>query len=166
MRFIKLGIISIVFLFLVVTAMSLLLPSTVNISRAVDINAPFDSIYNSINDVSKWKNWYANFDSANVTLSQQTVGKGAVITVNNTRVTILSSDRNKIKTSWQFGKKSLEGDFNLFKHDSSNVVTVQWHFTQQLNWYPWEKFASIVSDKVMSPGMEKSLDNLKKAMEH
>jgi len=165
MRFIKLGLISIVFLFLVITAISLLLPSTVNISRAIDINAPFNSVYDNINDVTKWKDWFANYDSSHTTFSRKTIGNGASITMNKTTVTITQNAPDKIKTVWLSGGKSLEGEFNIFKQNSSSVTTVQWHFTQHVKWYPWEKFASIVSDKVMSPAIEKSLDNLKKLVE-
>jgi hypothetical protein len=165
MRFIKLGLISIFFLFLVITAISLLLPSTINISRAVDISAPVDSVYANINDLSKWKNWFANYDSSQNTVSKKLSGTGASITMNKTTITITGSKPDKIQTQWVSGSKSLNGDFNIFKQDSGEHITVQWHFTQHVKWYPWEKFASIASDKIMSPGMEKSLDNLKKLVE-
>jgi len=165
MRIIKLGLISAVFLFLVVTAISLLLPSTVNISRAIDVNAPFDTVYTNLNDLSNWKKWIAGYDSTNTTISQPSTGKGAVINMNRSKVTILASDTNKVETLWTTGSKSLKGDFNIIRQQNSSITTVQWHFIQQVKWYPWEKFASIVSDKVMSPLMEKSLDNLKKVVE-
>jgi hypothetical protein len=165
MRFIKLGLISAVFLFLVITAISLLLPSTINISRAIDVNAPYDSVYANLNDVSKWRNWVANYDSANTTISERSTGKGATITMNKTSVTITESRPDKIETSWTSGSKSLQGAFNIIKQQNSSLITVQWHFVQKAKWYPWEKFASIVSDKVMSPVMERSLDNLKKVVE-
>lgn len=165
MRFIKLALISFVVLFLVITAISLLLPSTVNVSRAIDINAPIDSVYNNINDLSKWKNWYANYDSSNVTYSGKTAGEGSAITMNKTTVTILRSNPDQIQTLWRSGTKSLEGDFNFFHQQNSSQISVQWLFTQHVRWYPWEKFASIVSDKVMGPVMEKSLNNLKKVIE-
>ncbi len=165
MRIIKLGLISAVFLFLAVTAISLLLPSTINISRAIDVNAPLYSVYANINNLTKWKNWLANYDSAKVSTSENPVGKGATITINKTIVTITANNPDKIETLWLSGSKSLIGEFNFIKHDNSSQVTVQWHFIQHVRWYPWEKFASIVSDKVMSPTMEKSLDNLKKLVE-
>ncbi len=165
MKLIKLALISFVILFLLITAISLLLPSTVNISRAIDINAPADSLYNNINDLAKWKNWYANYDSLHTSFSTITAGKGATITMNKTTVTITENTQEKIKTLWQSGSKSLESDFNFFRQKDSSQITLQWHFTQHLKWYPWQKFASIVSDKVMGPAMEKSLDNLKKVTE-
>src|SRR4051794_20838484 len=112
MRIIKLGLISAVFLFLLITAISLLLPSTVNISRAIDIDAPVDSIYKNINDVSRWVTWFANYDSSMASTSPNTIGKGASITIKNTRITIVDSKADKIKTSWQSGSKTLDGEFN------------------------------------------------------
>lgn len=165
MRFIKLGFISVVFLFLLITAISLLLPSTVNISKTIDINAPFDSLYNNINDVTKWKSWYANYDTSNVSFSAKKTGEGAFIIMNKTTVTIFKSSPEQITTLWQFGKTSLEGEFNFFRQRNSSQTTVQWHFIQHVKWYPWEKFASIVSAKVLGPGIEKSLDNLKRVCE-
>lgn len=165
MRLIKLALLSAIFLFLVVTAISLLLPSTINISRAIDINAPIDSVYNNLNDLTKWKKWLAGYDSANTTISAKSSGQGAVLSMNKTTVTIIGSTKDKIESFWQSGSKSLKGEFNIFKNDNSSLVTVQWHFSQHVKWYPWEKFASIVTDKVMSPVMEKSLDNLKKLVE-
>ena len=165
MRIIKLGIISAVLLFLLVTAISLLLPSTINISKAIDINAPVDSVYNNINDMSRWKNWFVNYDTAQTVISSNPIGKGASIIMNRTTVTITASKRDKITTEWLSGSNTLDGEFNIIRQNNSSVVTVQWHFIQHLHWYPWEKFASIVSDKVMSPVMEKSLDNLKKVVE-
>jgi uncharacterized membrane protein len=165
MRFIKLALISVVFLFLLITAISLLLPSTVHVSRAIDMDAPFDTIYSRINDLNKWKSWFAGLDSANISLSKETTGKGATLTMNNMKVQIVESKPEQVRTLWQSGAKSLEGDFNVFKQQGSSVITLQWHFTQHVQWYPWEKFASIVSDKVLGPTMERSLDNLKKAVE-
>jgi hypothetical protein len=165
MRFLKLAAISVVVLFLLITAMASLLPSTVHVSRAIDIDAPFDSIYANINDVTRWKHWIAHYDSSKASVSTHTIGKGAAITINNTRVSVLNSSKEKITTSWQTGSKSLDGEFNFFVQPGSTLVTVQWHFIHHVRWYPWEKFASIVSDKVMGPMMEQSLDNLKKVVE-
>src|SRR5947209_13219180 len=88
MRFIKLGLISIGFFALLLTAFSLLLPSQTNISRAIDINAPADSIYAYIIDMAEWKTWYANYDPSDASLSPRTVGKGGSLTMNKTTVTI------------------------------------------------------------------------------
>lgn len=165
MRILKLGLISFFLLFLLITAISLLLPSTVHISRAIDISAPVDSVYANINDLGKWKRWFANYDSSSVTLSHNTSGVGATFTINKTTVSIVASNDTTIKTVWKGGNKILEGDFNVIKQVGSSQVTVQWHFIQRVQWYPWEKFALIISNKSIGSVMERSLDNLKKISE-
>ena len=165
MRFIKLGLISIVFFSLLLTGMSLLLPSTIHISRAIDINAPLNIVYTNINNIAKWKNWYADYDSSNATLSSVAVGKGAILTTNKATVTIIETSPLQIKALWQMGNNNaLPGEFN-FSQSNGSGTTLQWHFTQTVKWYPWQKFASIVSDKTIGPFMEKSLDNLKREAE-
>ncbi|MDQ6813229.1 MAG: SRPBCC family protein [Bacteroidota bacterium] len=161
----KLGLISAILLFLLVTAISLLLPSTINISRAININAPSDSVYIYLNNLAKWKEWFAGYDSLHTTFGNTTVGKGAMVTINKTTITITETNSQTIKSHWVSGSKVLESEFNFFRQNNSSLITVQWHFIQHTRWYPWEKFASIVSDKFMSPAMEKSLDNLKKVVE-
>lgn len=166
MRFVKLGLISIVFFFFLLTAFSLLLPSVTNISRAIDINAPADTVYSYINNILKWKSWYANYDSSKVSLSSATVGRSASLTMDKTTVTIKEALPGKIKAVWQTGKNNpVEGEFNFITRDSASFMTLQWNFTQKVKWYPWQKFASIVSPKTIGPFMEKSLENLKKEAE-
>lgn len=162
MKILKLAVISVVGLFLLVTAFSLLLPSNVIISRAIDINAPIDSVYANVNDLSRWPAWMDNFDTSTMSLSPVHQGKGAYIKMDKVKVLIGNTENKKITATWQSGEnRPLPGEFNFFANDSSGHLTVQWQFNQAVKWYPWEKFASIVSDKALGPYMEKSLDNLK-----
>lgn len=162
MRYIKLALISFILLFTLVTLFSLLLPSTVIISRAIDLNAPSDAIYNKLGSTKEWSSWLANRDTLPVAVSNNRTFR-----MGDTKVLITSVSPTQIKTTWQVrdGQK-MPGTFNIIKHESSSLVTVQWQFVQNVRWYPWEKFASIVSDKVLGPFMEQSLDNLKKSIEH
>ena len=164
MRFLKLALISVVVFALILTAFSLLLPSTINISKAIDINAPLDKVYPNISDLSNWRNWYA--DSASAVVSSPSSGKGASVKISKTSIRINEADSALIRATWQSGNNEpLNGSFNFFKDTLSGFTTVQWHFVQHTQWYPWEKLASIVSNKSIAPFMEKSLDNLKATVE-
>ncbi len=166
MRLVKLALISLVFFFLLLTAISLLLPSVTHISRAIDINAPADTVYNYIHNLANWKCWYADYDSSTATVSAATAGKRAMLLINKTTVAIKESSPLQIKAVWQTGKSDpLAGEFNFITDNPASQVTVQWHFTQKVKWYPWQKFASIASGKVIGPFMEKSLENLKREAE-
>lgn len=143
-----------------------MLPSQTNISRAIDINAPADTVYDYVNNIAKWNTWYADYDSFNTSWSSKTVGKGAALNINKTTVTLQQALPGKIKAVWQTGKSNqVEGEFNFIAKDSGSSMTLQWNFIQKVKWYPWEKFASIVSHKTIGPFMEKSLENLKKEAE-
>ncbi len=166
MRFIKLGLISAVLIFLLMLAISLLMPSSVVVSRAVNINASADSVYNMINDLSKWKLWLENYDSTSAKLTTDAAGKVAQLKINATTIAIVETTPKSIKTIWQAGSASpLPASFDIISHDSSSLTTLHWQFNQKLKWYPWEKFAAIFSEKALGPFMEKSLDNLKKLIE-
>lgn len=166
MRFIKLGLISIVFFFLLLTGISLLLPSSINISKAIDINAPADSVFSYINDMAKWKSWYAGYADSAATMSAPTSGKGASLRLNNTEISLTEVLPRKIKALWQTAQNTpLPGEFNIASYDSSSMITLQWLFVQKVRWYPWEKFSLIVSNQTIGPFMEQSLDNLKKVLE-
>jgi hypothetical protein len=60
-RLIKLAFISILLLFFVVTAISLLIPSDIRISKAINIHSGEDSIFALIRDTTKWKQWHPAF---------------------------------------------------------------------------------------------------------
>ncbi len=64
MRIIKLALISIIFFSLLLTIMSLFIPSHIRIIKAINIVANRDSVMNPIKDASKWKNWYPGLDTA------------------------------------------------------------------------------------------------------
>jgi hypothetical protein len=166
MRFLKLGIISVVFFALLLTAISLLLPSTIHISRAIDINAPAEVVYANVNNFANWKKWYADYDSSASVLSANTTGASAGLTIKKTSIKILESSPKQVKAIWQSENNNpLPGEFNFISQDSSSNMTIQWRFTQTVKWYPWQKFASIISDKAIGPAMEKSLENLKNVSE-
>jgi hypothetical protein len=63
MRVIKLAILSFIFLFLLVTTISLFIPSHIRISRATDINSTKQGVMSLIADPLKWKEWYPGADS-------------------------------------------------------------------------------------------------------
>jgi hypothetical protein len=166
MRFLKLGIISIVFFALLITGISLLLPSTIYISRAIDINSPVDSVYEKVSNLAIGRVGMPGYDSSIASLSSSTTGAGAKLTLNKTTIKILDVSPAQVKALWQGSTNNpLPGEFNFISQEGAPQMTLQWKFTHTVKWYPWEKFASIISDKAIGPVMEKSLENLKNSLE-
>jgi hypothetical protein len=168
MRALKLVLVSFFILFAVVTAIGLLFPSTVKVSRAVNINAPYDTVYKYLNDVKYWKLWMDGADSSTISfLSVKTAGPGTVVKIGiSGEVTLTKSTADSIYSNWKSGESNIQQSvFTVLKDASGNVTTAQWSFEERLNWYPWERFGSMGNDKLLGPVMEQSLDKLKRVLE-
>lgn len=160
MKIIKLALISFVVLFLLLTAMMSLLPRTIRISRAININAPQQQIRAKLADLNGWKEWNEYVKAmAHPQISTDSIYSEEV------SIAVRAVYPASIETVWhqQRNRKTFPGVFNLIQGGS--VTAVQWYFDFSFNWYPWEKLSSITYDKQLGPQMEQSLENLKKTIE-
>lgn len=165
-RIVKLAAISFFVLFLVVTAISLLLPSQIIVSRAIDIQAPCTAVYNRVHDIGIWPTWMQDYDSSINKVSQQHTGVGAVLFSGNKKMTITQASAQQIAATWQVGKnKPLHGSFNFISNPNSAYCTLQWQFVQQVQWYPWQKFSLLLSEQALGPFMQQSLENLRRQVQ-
>lgn len=160
MRLIKLAIISVIGLFAVLTGISLLLPSQVRISRAIDISAPREKLLTRIYYVSAWRQWNKFIDSIPYSKLDNDGLQNEKLAIDITK----RSD-SLVTASWQQknGGHFTSGFFIIPQSD--NHFTLQWYFDFKLRWYPWEKFQSIVYDQQLGPVMETSLNQLKEDIE-
>ena len=160
---IKLGIISLIVLGIFVMGLSLLIPSTTRVSRAMDINAPVDSVLSRVGDLSNWSNW--NLLLKDEQWNQMTVSPTAIQSV-SWNIQLIEKGSEKVMTDWSNPSGQLVHS-GIELHSTGNGYTVvQWYFEFNVNWYPWEKFASILFDRQVGPVMEKSLDQLKNQLEN
>ena len=164
MKFIKLFFISIFFLFLMATSIGLLFPSTVVVSRVVDVSANKDSIYVFTKDIEGWKKWVEGMNENTVTSTTPLKAK-----IGNTIVTITqTNNENKaVNSIWETknnGKQ--ESTIEIFQQKNQMTAAIHWQFIQHIGWYPWERFASMMNDKIMGTMMEKNLNNLKMQVEN
>jgi hypothetical protein len=161
MRVVKLGLISIVGLFIVIFLISLLIPAQVRISRAVNISAPKDSIVYYLADLRQWKQWNQLTSSPDMTNPYYSDN---AFTSDRLQVHRLIVQADTITTVWrQEAGREIASGFTLYT--AGNTSVVQWYFDFRLKWYPWEKISSIIFDKQLGPPMEQSLAALKKALE-
>lgn len=156
MRFIKLGLISAVILFAVIMLLSLLFPSTVIVSRAVNINVPKDSIVYLVKDFDGWKIWVDGMQKTSVKIISKTEAD-----LSGTKVLLDTTSNYSIKSFWQNKNREMASVINLINDSSSKITVVQWQFEQHVKWYPWEKFASMMNDKILGTMMETNLARLK-----
>lgn len=167
MRALQLALISFVILFSVITAIGLLFPSTVRVSRAVNINASYDSVYQYLEDIKYWKVWMSSADTATIAfLSAKTKGTGTVATIGTGRVSMYKCTADSVLTEWKSAGGNVQHSaFVVLRDSADRVTTVQWYFEQQVGWLPWERFGSMANDKILGPVMEESLGKLKQVLE-
>lgn len=151
MRIIKLGIISLVIIFIIITLISLLFPSQIRISRATNLPNQRDSIFSLLRQEATWHPAY--FDSASA--SGMAKMKKAVVE---------QTDSTFVYTLQQAGRKKVNNGWQLYGTPSSDSLTLQWYMDFQLSWYPWEKFSSLFYEATYGRMMETGLLNLKKRL--
>ncbi len=166
-RILKLGLISGIFFFLLITGFSLFIPPHIRISRAINIGSSSDSILNNIAGIEKWKYWYPGFD----TLALQELEKkdGKLLSVKTKGISIVLSELKESRVVAEFRsgrKKPVIQRWETISHPGTDSVTLQWGMDFRLCWYPWEKFSSLMFEKRYGAQMEQGLTNLKTILEN
>ncbi|MFY7964461.1 MAG: hypothetical protein ACOVO1_06165 [Chitinophagaceae bacterium] len=157
MKLIKLALFSVVILFIIVTFIGLLFPSKVVVSRAIDISQKTDSVYPYVKDLFAWKQWVTGMQGQKIVSATETK-------IGNSTIKIISSNPKEIIGKW-IEKNGDTQNTTLSLIESQNKTIVHWQFEQHIKWYPWQRFASMVNDKVIGSMMQENLDNLKKIVE-
>ena len=142
---------------------SLLLPSHVRISRAIDINAPAQKIYPLLSDIQQWDRW-----NEYIRVYHNRIAGKDMLKADEIAIFITSKKDSLVTADWQqpSGGKFGSGFAIISNPNGQGHTTVQWYFDFHVKWYPWQKFQSIVYDQQLGPVMEKSLANLKRIAEN
>lgn len=162
MRVLKLFLISILAFSLLIVLLSLLFPSTVRISRAINIGASASEVSPELNNLERWKSWNEMISLEG--LDNQKISN-SFFSSDQMTIAVVSATPDSVITVWK-RQDAVPVKSGLMVIPSSDSTTVQWYFDFKLDWYPWEKFGSIIFDKQLGPPMERSLANLKKIIEN
>lgn len=165
MAFIKLAIISFVFFFLLITGISLFIPSNVRISRALTIDASREVVMEKIKDPSQWKAWYPMVDSLGTVRIEGEV-KGIRTSRDQSILIDEVTDSTVGAIQGGVGSKKIRMGWQVMPGESKGKSTVQWYMDFHLRWYPWEKFSSLFFEKQYGTPMEQGLNRLKKIVEN
>jgi hypothetical protein len=161
MKIFKLAVISIIILFLVILCFSLLIPSHIRISRAINITGKRETVYHHIVNLQSWKQWNELLNKPELA---NKVYSDSNFVSDKLQVHILNSSLDSVITGWtQENGRVIHSGFAMIPSGDSTIV--QWFFDFYPRWYPWEKLSTIVLDNQLGPAMEKSLGKLKIEME-
>lgn len=148
MRIIKLGLISFVIIFGIITLISLLFPSHIRLSKATNLPNNRDSIFALLNREEVWHPAYSDSASA---LKMDLLQKKIIEKTDSTLIVQLQ----------QPGRKPVISGWQIYGTPTSDSLTLQWYMDFQLSWYPWQKFSSLFYERTYGAMMEKGLANLK-----
>ncbi len=157
MKLIKLGLISVVIIFGIITAMGLLLPSESKISRTVEITKPAKNILPFVNNLFGWQKWVMGLEKTNIE-------SGTITRLGKSSLHIYSSTKNEVIASWVDDKGKVNRNI-IQLIEKGNITIVNWQFDNKASWFPLDRLGSIVNEKVTGKMMEDNLANLKKVVE-
>ncbi|MBC7826692.1 MAG: hypothetical protein H7122_03015 [Chitinophagaceae bacterium] len=162
MRVLKLVLISIAVFGILILALSLLFPSSVRISRAINIGVSKEEVQRGLSNFREWQYW--NEMTSKEELTNKKFSDSFFLS-DQMKVSLVSASGDAVITSWdRYQKEKINSGFNLITAADSTIV--QWYFDFRLRWYPWEKFGSIIFDKQLGRPMENSLMKFKNFMEN
>ena len=146
-RLLKLMLISFLVLFGMITLISLLIPSSIRISRAINVGAR-SNVAQMIRDTTRWPQWHPAFnDSSGVT-----------------RISITPQKMDSLQ--WIFNlsqgeRPPVRNGFQLHTYPQGDSSTLQWYMDFKLPWYPWHKFGSLFYESTYGAMMEKGLSSIR-----
>ncbi len=149
-------LISFIVFFLIITCISLLIPSHIRIAKATSINASASKIFSLIKDTANWSTWHPAYaqDNSSASLSNR-----------NIQLKIIKNTDSIFVINFETGKKSVLNSWQVFQFSHNHSLILQWYMDFKLRWYPWEKFSSLLFKKTYGVMMEQGLENIKKVSE-
>ena len=157
--------------FILITLISLLIPSRVMTTKSVTIHAPKEKISAAIKDLQVWKKWHPVFKTdTTIKISNPSSGIGANAEwIQGSKKNILRIEEDfpeGIKVSLSMpGENPVENSILILPVEEAGTFHVEWRSLTKLKWYPWEKFAGIFVSDITGPGYEIALKDLKKYIE-
>ena len=154
MKLIKLAVISALLLSVLVTAISLLFPSTVTVSRAIEVKSTSEKIAFYAADLNQWSAWMSDWKQNEVRLQNDTALIGTQM------IHFESKTDSSVNYQWiATGQAPYIVKIEWFPLEKGNYV-IHWTFEQHVSWYPWEKFQTLLNEKLLGGKMEMELQNL------
>src|SRR5687768_5966173 len=126
MRVIKLGIISVIAFAVLITLFSLLFPSNIRISKAIDIHAQKDSIRSLLSQVDNWNKWYPGADTMSLIHLN---GKQALENKRTGNLIFIKNVTDSTVVTEYSGKSLMNSTsgWNIISSQMPHTYTVQWY---------------------------------------
>lgn len=161
MRYIKFFVLSGVFLLLCITAVTLLLPSSMRVSRATNLYAGSGGVLKNVSDLSLWKNWYPGFDTLSLEQTELVDGRVVKATVKNIRLHVVTATDSLVTVEMYKGQSPVYNNWKLIRYQNLDSLTLQNYIDFKFGWLPWDRFSGLLTDQSYGHLMETGLKNLR-----
>jgi hypothetical protein len=159
-------------LFVMITLISLLIPSRIIIAKAVSVQADSLKLFDEVSDLKNWNHWHPAFkqdstllrfkgttNQINATATWLQSGKAYTMIIKEKKYPLVQIN---IQSD---GERDMENIFTVMPVLEQGNMQLQWQSITNLKWYPWEKFSGIFVEKMAGAGNEEALQSLKLFME-
>jgi hypothetical protein len=154
MKLIRFALISVLVISILITAIASLFPSVVITSRAVEVNASKSQIQRCVKDLSAWEGWMSDWKDQSVMVQD------SIAQVGTQTIKLLSSTDSTVLLQWvATGQAPYQVQIEWLPLKEGTYV-IHWSFEQHVKWYPWEKFQTLLNEKVLGAKMEEELQHL------
>jgi hypothetical protein len=158
MRLVKLVFISLFILAALITGIASLFPSTVIVSRAVEVNTTPQKIAYYTANLHHWNLWLSDCKE------QSAIFKGDTMCIGTQTIVPIATSDSSVRFHWVATGQAPYLVQLEWIHIKDNTYVIHWSFEQHVKWYPWEKFQTLLNEKVLGSKMEIELANLNTAL--
>lgn len=157
---------------LIIMVVPVFLPGDITVEATTEIKASPETVFNEVNVLRNWKAWSPFEDDSTMVdkYSGQDKGVGAKRTwtsrhMGNGNMVITKSVPGRlIETKLDYGAPgAAEGRWTFTNEQGKTQVKWQLHILRLQ--YPFGKWLGLIMNKMMTPVLEKGLNNLKTKME-
>ncbi|HEX2534612.1 MAG TPA: SRPBCC family protein [Chitinophagaceae bacterium] len=152
MKLIKLALLSALLLFGLMTVLSLFIPSSIRISKAVNLASRPEAALSYARDTAHWERWHPAY------LPRE--GQP----VRPVQVRMLRNEPLQVVMAWETGRQ-VETGWQVHTYSGQDSVTLQWYLDFRLSWRPWEKFGSLLYEASYGAMLQEGLNNIKRLEE-
>ncbi len=149
-----------------------ILPSSVNIKKTVEIDAPVSKVFPQVNNLKNWTYWSQWTDSLFHTKYEgESIGVGAKMfwtdeTEGRAVLSITESiDNELINTHLQFEEDGKPAITKIAFTETPTGTEVSWEMTREDLSFPFGRFVGLIIEKGAGNNFQKSLDKLKQHCE-
>jgi hypothetical protein len=151
-------------LFLVMLAISSLLPGTVMNSRWVKVGVPREQVSAKVRNMETWPEWNLLLADAVDVRSTSTSLQWKDPRGSLHQCKIIADNDSGLVTHLTMGSgRPMESGFAI-QQNGTDSVQIVWYVIEDLIWYPWEKFYGIMAGDMKGPLLQGSLDLLREKL--